>query len=188
MSKRKFGLILLLVFSTSLTQVQVGAIEGSDLKAPEYVLKATMISLFPSHVEWPENSDMHDELKPFVFAVIGKNPFGSILGKIQEESIMKNKKVKILYISEVEEIVESGCHLLFIPKTGKKKLSEIIAVTGDKPILTIADSKGYADMGIHINILVRGSKLRFEINRPAIRRSGLVVNYRLLQLAKRIVD
>lgn len=181
MSKRKFGLILLFVFSISVTQVQAGAVQ-------EYELKASAIRLFPMHIEWPGNSDVHDELKPFVIAVIGKHPFGPAFEKIPKKYIIKNKKVKILFISGVEEIAESGCNLLFISKTSKKKISEILAVAGDKPILTIADRKGYAEMGIHINVLVKGSKLRFEINRQAIRQSGLVINYRLLQLAEKIIN
>ncbi|MFC2154891.1 YfiR family protein [Acidobacteriota bacterium] len=180
MLKRKIGLFLLFVSFCSVTMVKAGTSE-------EYALKVSMIRLFPMHIDWPENSDLHNEQNPFVFAVIGNNPFGSTLEKIQKESTIKNKKVKILYISKVEEIAESGCHLLFIPKTSKKKLSEIIAVTGDKPILTIADSKGYADMGVHINIRVRGSKLRFEINQKTIRQSGFVPNYHFLKLAERII-
>jgi hypothetical protein len=181
MSKQKFGLILLFVFSAWVTQVQAGASE-------EYKLKASMIRLLPMHIDWPENSDLHDELKPFVIAVIGKNPFGSILGEILKKTTLKNKKVKIRYISGVEDIAGSGCHLLFISKISKKKLSEIIAVAGDKPILTLADRKGCAEMGVHINFLVKENKLRFEINRQALRQSGLMINYHLLQLADRIIN
>lgn len=188
MSKQKFELILLFVFLCSVIQVQAGAIGKNDLKAPEYDLKAHMIRLFPENIEWPEDSDVRDKLKPFVIAVIGKNPFGSTLERIPQKTTIKNKKVKILYITKAEEIAESGCHLLFIAKTSKKKLSEIIAVTGDKPILTIADSKGYADMGVHINYLIKENKLRFEINPQAIKKSGFVANYHLLQLAESTID
>jgi hypothetical protein len=180
MKKQKFGLILLLLLLISYITVKASDVD-------EYFVKATMTARFPKHIEWPKDP-MENNRNLFVIAVIGKNPFGSNLEFICKKATKNNNQVQVRYISKVEEIAESGCNLLFISKTSKKKLGEIVAFTETKPILTISDTKGYAEMGVHINFLIKNNKLNFEINRIAIRKSGLNVNYHLFTLAARVIN
>ncbi len=155
---------------------------ANNQSGSEYHVKGAMMVQFLSHVDWPEDSDVSDKSKPFVIAVIGENPFGSYLDKISKKVKIKSKNLKIRYISEVNEI--SGCHLLFISRSMKRKLQEIIEFTKDKPILPVGDTRGYAEMGVHINFYLEHGKVRFEINQLAVLASVLKVNYHLFQYAK----
>lgn len=181
MKKQIFGLILLILILSS-------HILPQSKSSEEYAVKANMTAKIPTQVTWPDELRGEIESTPFIIAVIGKNPFGSKLDLVSEKAKIKNRQVETRYISKLEEIAESGCNLLFITKTSKKKLAEIVEFTGTKPILMISDTKGYAEMGVHINILIKGGKLRFEVNRKAMRKSGLNVNYHLLKLAVRIIQ
>lgn len=181
MKKRTFGFIILILILITHIQSQSG---GTD----EYTVKASMAARFTTQIDWPQDENGDNESEPFVIAVIGKNPFGSKLDSISEKIKIKNRNVQTRYIAKVEEIVEAGCHLLFISKTSKKKLAEIVEFAGTKPILMIGDTKGYAEMGVHINILIKDGRLCFEVNRRAIRKSGLNINYHLLKLADRVIQ
>ena len=151
----------------------------------EYRVKAVFLEKFTRLIKWPDTSDVSDTSKPFVIAVIGKNPFGSILETTYVKQKIKGKRVEIQYISKPDEIV--GCHLLFISSSNRETLSEIISLTQDKPILTVSDSEGFAEEKVLINFYLSGNKTKFEVNERAVHKSGLVFSYMLLNLA-RIVD
>ncbi|UCH93035.1 MAG: YfiR family protein [Candidatus Aminicenantes bacterium] len=150
----------------------------------EYYRKAALFRVFSQYIQWPENSGMKDHSKPFVIGVIGKNPFGSILETAysQEENKIKDKKVEIRYISKMEEI--ENCHILFISKSVKKELEDILAITRGKPILTIGETEGFAEKGVLFNLYVSRDEIRFEINGAALVESQLIADSQLLSVAR----
>ena len=150
----------------------------------EYYRKAALFKVLCQYIQWPKSSDVNDPLKPFVIGVIGSNPFGSILETAysREENKIKNKKVEIRHISKMEEI--ENCHILFISKSLDKELEEILAFTTGKPILTIGETKGYAQRGVLFNLYISRNEIRFEINALALRESGLIPSSQLLSVAK----
>lgn len=148
----------------------------------EYMIKAVYLERFTRFVEWPKESGIVDTSKPFIITIISRNPFGSILEQIYSKQKIKNREVKIRNISNTNEI--KGCHLLFIPSSNRKKLSEILAFTAKKPILTVSDTQSFAEKGVLINLFLAENKIRFEINETAVRESGLYMSYHLLKYAK----
>jgi hypothetical protein len=148
----------------------------------EYTIKAVFLEHFTRFVEWPESFEITDTSYPFYVAVIGENPFGSILDQVYADQKIKNREVEIQYISTPDEITD--CHILFISSSNKKILPEILSRTRDKPILTVSDTSGFAENGVLINFYLDGNKIKFEINERAVHESGLVMSYRLLSLAR----
>jgi hypothetical protein len=148
----------------------------------EYTIKAVFLEHFTRFIEWPESVEIADDSFPFYVAVIGENPFGSILDQIYSEQKIKNRRVEIHYFSTPDEITD--CHILFISGSNKEILTEILSYTKDKPILTVSDTKGFAESGVLINFYLAGNKIKFEINERAVHESGLVMSYRLLSLAR----
>ena len=148
----------------------------------EYTIKAAFLERFTRFIEWPEESTVSDTTKDFVLGIIGENPFGSILEELYDTQKIKNKRVEILHVSNLNEI--TGCHLLFISKSEEKELSNILLATKNKPILTISDTNGFAEKGVLINFYLAESKIRFEINEKAVNNSGLSISYHLFNVAK----
>jgi hypothetical protein len=175
--KRSFTLIALSIMIL-LSSLSLFSIED------EYYRKAALFRVFSQYIKWPQDSDVNDQKKPFVIGVIGKNPFGSILEAAysQEENKIKDKKVEIRYISKMEEI--DSCHILFISKSVDNELEEILAVTRGKPILTIGETKGFAEKGVLFNLYISHDEIRFEINALAMRESRLIPASQLLSVAK----
>ncbi len=162
-------------------------------EAQEYQLKAVLLERFCAFTNWPEETGVNDPSRPFVIAVIGKNPFlnkftSSKIPKdwllhLYQKKTIKGKKVEVRHISTPEEI--PGCNLLFIARTNKSKLESILAVAKQNAILTIADSPGFAKRGVHINFYyAKGRKLKFEANETELKGSGLDASFHLLKLAK----
>jgi hypothetical protein len=146
----------------------------------EYYRKAALLKAFSQYIEWPENSGVKDKNQPFVIGIIGKNPFGSILEKAYSQSSykIKDRKVEIRAISKPEEI--GNCHILFISGSEEKQLDRILAITTGKPILTVGETKGFAEKGAIFNLYISGNDIRFEIDADALQKSRLIVDSQLL--------
>ena len=148
----------------------------------EYQMKAVFLDKFTRFVQWPEATAVADTSQPFVIGVIGDSPFESLLEQIYAERAIKGSAVDIRYLTELDAVTE--CHLLFIAQSAGGRLSEIIERTRDRPVLTVADTKGFAERGVLINLYRRRGKVKFEINERAVHASGLTFSYLLLNLAR----
>ena len=168
-----FAIVSLLFASITLLYAQTN----------EYLLKAGFLSKFADYIEWPDNINNKPLNQPFVITVLGSNSFEGALEILYENKRIKKRKVKIEYIDELTKLKD--CHVLFISKSKKEKISEIINFTKNKPILTVAETKGAAKKGVHINFYITEREtINFEINRNALIKSGLEVDVLLLEVAK----
>lgn len=141
-------------------------------------LKAVFIYNFTGYIQWPdaETSD------PFVIAIIGKSPLVIPLKEIaKKKKVSGNRKIEIKHLKNIEDI--KACQILFISKSEKKRLEEIVKKVEGTHILTISDSKSFAARGVAINFVRVDEKVKFEMNRNVIAHSGFKVSSQLLQLA-----
>lgn len=175
--KRTTILVLLLMTSFNLT------VKGQSM---EYTLKAAFIERFTRFVDWPDSVKIDDTTRVFVLGVIGKNPFGAVLNDFFINQKIKNKKVNIKYISDIEDI--NGCHFLFISESEKNSLTEILSFTEDKPILTVGDTPGFAKEGVGINLITEKDKIKFEINMKSVSDKGIKPSSQLLIYATAIYN
>ncbi len=177
---RKIGMpliIFLLVFPL-LSQPE----SKEKVKMAEYPLKVKIISRFFSFVKWPADSGNTGDSSLFVLGVVGKTPILEYERTFHKEVNLPEKKITIKKISELDQIKE--CHALIIAPTESNRLKEILSITGDKPILSIGDTEGFAEEGVLINLFREGKKVKFEINYGAVQKSGLVFSSKLYKLAR----
>lgn len=161
--------------------VLIGTVSG---QSQELIVKAAYLEKFALFTEWPSD-DFEDENSTFIIKVYENKEFYKIVKKFYSDHKIRERKVEVEFVKNVNEI--KNCHALYITKTTLSKLKEILNYTKNKPILTVSDTKGYANQGVIINLVVIKNKVRFEINEKAIAPSGLVLSYHLLKFAK-IVD
>ncbi len=174
--------------------VSLQVVAFSDSTFEEYAVKAAFLELVSNYIEWPAEQDMNDKSRPFVITVIGENPFiitrkgknttGDWLTTLYESQKIKDRKVEIRYISEIEDI--PGCHILFVSRSMKKKLSEIVEAARQRPILTVSDTEGFAKKGIYINLYIENYKTRYEINQTCLKSSPLIISYKLFEWGKQV--
>ncbi len=148
----------------------------------ENEVKAVYLEKFTRFIEWPQDSSFADTTQPFVIGVLGKNPFDHVLDEVYKKYKIKNRKVEIKYFSDPARITE--CSLLYISASEKDRLLSILSQINDKPILTLSDSKGFAEEGVHINLYSKNNRFDYEINESTLVRSGFSVWAQLLSSAK----
>lgn len=151
-------------------------------QASVYVLKAVYLEKFSRFITWPEECLMDDLNQPFIISIIGKSPLTENLEQIYAIQEIKKKRVIIQQIEDLKDI--EGSHILFIAESEKKNLDKIISLTKHQPILTVGETKGFAEKGVLINFYESDNKLRFEINETAVLKSPLQMSFYLLNSAK----
>jgi hypothetical protein len=156
--------------------------QTSQKLAQEYELKAAYLERFTRFIDWPENNDIYNQNEAFCITILGDNPFGDLLNKLYSKQKVKDKKVILKYISNIDDL--GHCDLLFIAPSAKSQVKKILKVLGNKPVLTIAQSSGLAAQGIMINLYIEDETIKFEINEKAIKKTGMQVRHLLLQKAK----
>ncbi|HEY9124551.1 MAG TPA: YfiR family protein [Bacteroidales bacterium] len=143
-------------------------------------LKAVAIEKIALFITWPPGSLSNQE---FTIGILGDNPITETLKQIYLEKKIKDLRVNIVEIKDIESIT-SSCQLLFIPKIKMAELNKLLKHTSNKPILTISDTKGFAEAGCMINFYVYENKLRFELNQKGMDEAGFKIDYRLLKVSK----
>jgi hypothetical protein len=148
----------------------------------EFTLKAVFLERFTRFIEWPDESQVSNPERPFILGVMGNKDFVELLISIYKDKSIRNKKVSISIVKDLRDI--SACHLLYIAESQRKHLQEILAVTRNKPILTVSESEGFAQEGVLINFFIKDGRLCFEINELAATNAKLKMSHLLLETAK----
>jgi hypothetical protein len=147
----------------------------------EAEVKAEFLERFTRFVDWPPSAFSGNNA-PFVVCLMGAHPFGDYVDKMVRDRMIKDRPTLLRRPTEAVETL--GCHLLFVSSSEDKRLAKVLAQTENKPILTVSDTRGFADRGVLINFYRDDKKVRFEINATAVKRSGLKFSSKLLKLGK----
>lgn len=146
--------------------------------ASEYDVKAAFLYNFTKFVEWPPS--VLQERSDFQLCVLGEDPFGRSLDVIVDEKVA-GRRISLLRTPKLAE--PEGCQILFISRSERGRMSQILQDLRGTPVLTVADTAGFLDHGGIINFVLEGSKVRFEINQEAAERAGIKISSKLLRLA-----
>ena len=145
---------------------------------PEYQLKAEFIERFTRFIDWPAETSPG----PFVIGVYGESPLRGFLEAIARQRPMKGRPVEVREVGRIEDI--DACHVLFVPAGRTRQLPQVLARTSGRAILTVGDTPGFAEAGVLLNFFTEDERLRFEINEPTARASGLRIGAQVYGLAR----
>lgn len=160
----------------------------------EYQVKAAFLYNFISFVDWPKEKAT-DSNNLIIIGIIGKDPFGRVFEPLKNK-LVKDKKVLIKrFISLKESKLSTDqikairkCHLLFVCRSEKEQLKEIINLVQGHSVLIVGDMNGFLESGGMINFMIEDKKICFEINNIAAKKAKLNIRSKLLRLAKRVIE
>lgn len=154
---------------------------AENILAREYFLKAAFLYNFARLVDWPDGTFQTDS-DQFQLCLIGTDPFAEALHPIQNKKV-RGHPLRIQRIMSLNDVQQ--CHMLFISRSEKNRLNEIIQATSAYPILTVSELADFAEHKGHIRLFVsNNNKLSLEVNLNAIKASNLNISSRILSLAK----
>jgi len=146
----------------------------------EYDLKAVFLCRFAQYVEWPATAFV-DTATPITIGILGDDPFGKIIEEATAGETPQNRKIVIKRFKRLEDV--SPCQILFISKSEKARIGQILKSLNGTGTLTVGDTEQFARMGGVINFTIQSGKVKLEINANAARSEGLKISAQLLKLA-----
>lgn len=153
---------------------------GAEIQESEYTVKTAFLYNFAKFVDWPPES-FRNEASPFVLGILGSDPFGVALEKLQEKTV-KGRRLVVRKLSNLENIEE--CHMLFISGSEKSNFKNLLAILKNHNILTTSDVDRFAQQGGMIGLIKIDGKIGFEVNIDTVQHSRLKFSSQLLKLAK----
>lgn len=147
----------------------------------EYELKAVFLLNFSRFVEWPESAFSAPDA-PFVFCVFGNDPFGVALDAAVEGEMLDQHAMIVRRIANPAEA--GGCHILFVHRSERARLGQILAALENASTLTVTDSDRNAPRSEMIRFVMDRDRIRLRIDVEATRAAGLQVSSKLLRAAE----
>ena len=157
-------------------------------KRAEYDVKAAFMLSVVKFVTWPKGT--FTSAKPrLVVGVLGPDPFGKYLTRYRGKSVrLAGTKVVIEVVAFDDPAKVTGCHVLFVSKKLGGDSAAILARCPSSGVLTVSDRADFALRGGMIRLFKRSRRVRFDLNRAAIKKGALAVPARLLRMANRIIE
>jgi|GEM_PF-524011 len=136
-------------------------------------------------IEWPKKSTLNTSQKTFIITVIGDNSFASSIERTLRNQKIKNKSPQVRSISSANQIGDTN--ILYISGNQRNELPIILNSIKKKPILTISETEGFSQMGVHVNFSFVEYRLIFDINSITAKDAGLEINWQLLKAARNVI-
>jgi hypothetical protein len=144
-----------------------------------YQLKAAFLVNFAQYVEWPADAFPADD-SPFVFGVLGDNPFGTAIKDLVADGVVNGRKAMVEEYKSVRDI--RRCHILFISDSERSRLPATMRALKGRSILTVSDIPTFGSEGGMIRFVTH-DRVRFRINNAAAQEANLSISSKLLRLA-----
>ena len=164
-----FSMALLLAW------LQPGLAEGVS----EGRITSAYVLNFAKFVEWPAGTVWADD--KLTLCVVGNNVLGGALSELDGRKA-GSRELRVVQRTNADDSL-SGCHLVFIGESERKRAVPIIRALGESPSLTISDIEDFAEKGGCIGLLYQQNKMVFEVNLASAQRSKLRLPGQLLNLA-----
>ena len=179
MRYRLFFLLIFFIFLPPCTIAAPDEIHSS--RAME--IQAAFLVKFCAYVKWPEEAFSKSD-DPIIVGIVGRDPFGSTVDKIARSFKAKGRRVEVKRFITPRSITKN--HVLFIPSSEQKNMTEIQAALSGNPVLLVGNFPGFLEQSGSINFVMVGKKIRFNICRENYQKAGLVISSKLLAVAHEI--
>jgi len=146
----------------------------------EYQIKAAFLYNFGRFVDWPPET-FADGKSPFIFGLLGDNPFGNTLNEAFSGKTLNGHPVVVQLFHNLPDAMH--CQILFISNSEKRRLADIIQSLHAASVLTVGENDHFTDAGGMINFITIDNKVRFQINDRAAKAARLKISSKLLGLA-----
>jgi hypothetical protein len=143
---------------------------GGGASAEEAV-KAAFVFNFAKLTDWPGSASSG----PIVIGIIGSGGTGEA---IQRTVDGKSANGRTINVKSIGAGAAKSCHIVFVCGSGGPP------ATGSEPVLTVGESGGFTSQGGAIGFVSEGGKVKFELNKKALKKAGLSVDGKLEAIAK----
>ena len=132
---------------------------------------------FSRLIEWPANYRTGN----FVIGILGQSEVANELEAYTKGKKVGTQNIEIIRYKAPSEI--QNCHILFVPFSRTKQVSEVLAVMNGKSTLIITEKSGALDEGSAINFVILEDKMRFELKPENANKFGIKFSSKLAEMS-----
>lgn len=154
----------------------IGAANTAYAYESEDKIKAVLIGKLAKYIKWEDKK----KSSSFIITILN-NPYNDLFDKIYNNKKIHGKAVQIRYLDDIDALEDSD--VLYISDRDTESLSQILALTSDKNILTISDMRGFAERKGVVQIYFTSQKAKLKINVDAAKEQNLKIKSSLLNIA-----
>jgi hypothetical protein len=152
----------------------------------ENSVKAAFVFNFLRFTEWPAQRFANREAALTLCVWSGNTPLTESLGNLAGRTV-DQRSLRVSNIDRVDDL--NRCHALFLPEAAQHGLSPgLLRRAEAQDVLTVGDAEGFAVGGGMIGLVVDGTRMRFEINDRAVKRSAIKLSSQLYQLGRPVQE
>ena len=140
-------------------------------------VKVAFVYNFPKFVDWPSD----DPAAPIVVCVVGSDPIRTFLGELSIRKV-GSRGIRVVHLQASDPV--PACHMMFLPRSEETLLPLFLSKVSTSPVLTISDIPDFVSRGGMIGFVTENGRVRMEIGQGALRKAGLKVRAKLLEIAK----
>jgi len=144
----------------------------------EYDLKAAFLFHFAQFVQWPPEA-LPEKNTPLTIGILGEDPFGKSLDEIVANESVGGHKLLVRRFQRLNQA--DSCHILFISSSEKGRMDEVLSRVNRRSILTVGETKDFAQRSGIIGFVVAEKRLRLAVNLAAANVARLRISSKLLR-------
>lgn len=167
------------IFSTSGGPLQ--ALQPTQ-PPPEYQVKGALLPTLAEWTLWPSRSGVVEGGRPLVIGILGESPHLQTLSRAAGSKTVRGKTPERVLLKALNGV--ENCDVLFVCESEGYRLSEVLRAVRGRPILTIADTPGFAARGVMVNLIREGDRVALEVNLLVARQSGIEIGAPILKRAR----
>jgi hypothetical protein len=144
-------------------------------------VKAAFLLNFTRFIEWPTTA-FADESTAMTICLLGEGPVADALPHLVQGERASGRPIVAKKIKRSGAI--DGCHVLFIAKS-ERDVGKLLE--GVRPsVLTVGESESFIHDGGMIGFVTENRRVRFDINQARAAKALLLINGRLLNVARSV--
>ena len=143
-------------------------------------LKVAFVYNFSKYISWPDS--VLATAEDVVLCIAGD---ASLIAKFNglDGQLTNQKTIRVVAMHAPDEAIQK-CHILFISAAYPTDTRQLLLSFGNKPLLTVGDSRGFSSQGGIIELMEVDNRITFRINNPQAVAKNLDISSKLLRLAR----
>jgi hypothetical protein len=147
---------------------------ASDRQDP-YDVQAAMLVNLVKFVTWPGGGRPGGDLR---ICAVAAPRFAAALANL----VRRGVPLEVVEVRSPAAVTR--CQVAFLGRAVDDDLDDAAERLAAAGVLTVAGSSGAARHGVHVNFVLEGDRVRFEVNLGAVRRGGFEISSKVLRLAR----
>jgi hypothetical protein len=145
-------------------------------------IKSAFLLNFAKFVEWPSGGGPPG--RSFTIGVLGDDAMADALRELGRGKSAAGRPLDTRRVTIKDPLAD--LHMLFVGASEERRLAEVLERANGGSVLTVSDLNRFCERGGTIQFRSEHDRVRFDINLDRAEQSGLVINSKLLALARSV--